>query len=316
MTRATADLLLLAAALIWGLAFVGQATAMEHMGPLTFSGARFLLAALVVAPFAAMESRRMPAIPRNRAPALIGIGTVFFLGVVTQQLGLLSTSVTNAGFLTALYVIMVPALAWAVQHVATRRAAARMPMLASPVPASPLAETPVKVNGFVWPAAAISFAGTFLLGGGRIGGLNWGDGLVIVAAFFWAVQILALGALAYDLRRPLTIAFIQYAVTAALGLGAGFIFETPTLAGVFAAWRELAYTGVVSGGIAFTLQSIAQAHTPPSDAAIIVSSESLFAAAFGALLLGDRLGAAGWSGAALVLAAVLLVQLGPAYLRR
>lgn len=315
MTRATADLLLLAAALIWGLAFVGQATAMEHMGPLTFSGARFLLAALVVAPFALMERRRLPAIPRKRAPALVGIGTVFFLGVVTQQLGLLSTSVTNAGFLTALYVIMVPALAWAVQHVATRRASARMPLLASPV-AHPASEMPAAVNGFVWPAAAISFVGTFLLGGGQIGGLNWGDGLVIVAAFFWAVQILALGALAYDLRRPLTIAFIQYAVTAALGIGAGFIFETPSFAGIFAAWRELAYTGIVSGGIAFTLQSIAQAHTPPSDAAIIVSSESLFAAAFGALLLGDRLGMAGWSGAALVLIAVLLVQLGPVYLRR
>lgn len=316
MTRATADLLLLAAALIWGLAFVGQATAMEHMGPLTFSGARFVLAALAVAPFALMESRRLPAIPRKRAPALVGIGTVFFLGVVTQQLGLLSTSVTNAGFLTALYVIMVPALAWAAQRLATRRAAARMPVLASPVPASPPAETPVKVNGFVWPAAAISFAGTFLLGGGKLGGLNWGDGLVIVAALFWAVQILALGYLAYDLRRPLTIAFTQYAVTAALGLAAGFIFETPTLTGILAAWRELAYTGIVSGGIAFTLQSIAQAHTPPSDAAIIVSSESLFAAAFGALLLGERLSTPGWFGAALVLAAVLLVQIGPVYRRR
>jgi drug/metabolite transporter (DMT)-like permease len=315
MTRATADLLLLAAALIWGLAFVGQATAMEHMGPLTFSGARFLLAALAVAPFALMERRRMPAIPRGRAPALIGIGTVFFLGVATQQLGLLSTSVTNAGFLTALYVIMVPALAWGVQHANARRAARRV-LLTSPAPASPLPETPVKLHGFIWPAAAISFGGTFLLGGGKLGGLNWGDGLVVVAAFFWAVQILALGALAYDLRRPLTIAFIQYAVTAALGLGAGLVFEAPTLAGILAAWRELAYTGIVSGGVAFTLQSIAQAHTPPSDAAIIVSSESLFAAAFGALLLGERLSGAGWTGAGLVLAAVLLVQLGPLYLRR
>src|SRR3546814_792793 len=109
---------------------------------------------------------------------------------------------------------------------------------------------------------------------------------------------------------------MQYAVTAVLGIAAGFIFETPSLAGILAAWRELAYTGIVSGGIAFTLQSIAQAHTPASDAAIVVSSESLFAAAFGALLLGDRLGFAGWCGAALVLSAVLLVQLGPVYRRR
>jgi drug/metabolite transporter (DMT)-like permease len=285
---------------------------MAHMGPLTFSGARFLLAALAVAPFALAEARRRPAIPRARTPALIGIGTVFFLGVVTQQFGMLTTSVTNAGFLTGLYVVMVPAIAWAISLMVRARAA-RAPTLTSAAPASPLPEIPVRVHPVIWPAAALSLGGTFLLGGGRVGGLNWGDGLVIIAAFFWAVQILALGALAYDLRRPLTIAFTQYAVTAVLGIVAGLIFETPTLGGILASWRELAYTGIVSGGIAFTLQSIAQGSTPPSDAAIIVSSEGLFAAAFGALLLGERLNLTGWLGASFVLAAVLIVQLVPVY---
>lgn len=299
MTRATADLLLLAAALIWGLAFVGQQTAMAHMGPMTFTGARFLLAALVVAPFAFREGQgALPAIPARRAWPLIGIGVAFFGGAAMQQYGLMTTSVSNAGFLTALYVVMVPAIAWLVAKI-----------LHDPETAEQ--KTHVKIHAAIWPAAGLSLVGAFLLGGGRLDGLNAGDGLVIGGALFWAVQILALGWLAYDLRRPLMISLIQYAVVAVLGLAAGFAIETPTWAGLLSGWKELAYTGIVSGGLAFTLQSIAQAHTPPSDAAIIVSAEGLFAAAFGALLLGERLTLAGWAGAACVLAAVLIVQLGP-----
>lgn len=297
MTRLTADLMLLTIALIWGAAFVGQATAMEHMGPLTFTGARFLLAALAVLPFALREAKTGPAIPRGRLPALIGIGIAFFLGCAAQQIALLSTSVTNAGFLTALYVVMVPTFA--------AIAALIWPGLRAPAALHPA----------IWPAAVLSLGGTFLLGG-SLDGLNRGDALVVFGAVFWAVQILALGALALDLRRPITIALTQYVVTAALGLAAGFIFETPGWDAALMVWRELAYTGIVSGGLAFTLQAIAQAHTPPSDAAILVSTESLFAAAFGALLLGDRLSTSGWFGAALVLVAVLLVQLGPLYYAR
>ncbi len=298
MTRATADLLLLTAALIWGLAFIGQATAMEHMGPLMFTGVRFLLAALVVAPFAMREGRGgLPAIPAKRALPLIGIGVAFFGGATMQQYGLMTTSVSNAGFLTALYVVMVPAIAWVVTKVTHDPEAAD--------------KAHVKIHAAIWPAAVLSLAGTFLLGGGGLNGLNSGDLLVVGGAFFWAIQILALGWLAYDLRRPLMISLIQYAVVAALGILGGFVLEDPTWAGTLAAWKELLFTGIISGGLAFTLQSIAQAHTPPSDAAIIVSSEGLFAAAFGALLLNERLTLLGWTGAACVLAAVLIVQLGP-----
>jgi drug/metabolite transporter (DMT)-like permease len=290
MTRATADLLLLLAALIWGLAFVWQQTAMAHLGPLTFTGTRFLIAAAAVLPFVLRERTRGPAIPRARFGALLGIGAVFFLTVGVQQFGLLRTTVTNAGFLTALYVVMVPAIAVA----ATRR----------------------RVHPAVWPAAALSLAGMALLGGGGIAGLNWGDGLIIVSAFFGALQIVGLSLLVGNLGRPLAVAFAQYAVTGVIGLGLAFMFETPSLAGLMGAWREIAYTGLLSGGVAFTLQSIAQAHTPPSDAAIIVSMESVFAALFGALILGERLNLSGWIGAGLVMAAVLVVQLVPIYGRR
>ncbi len=285
MTRGTADMLLLFAAFIWGLAFVGQATAMAHVGPLTFIGARFLIAALAVLPFALRESAAGRAIPRQRRGALLGLGVVFFLGAALQQVALLSTSVTNAGFLTALYVVFVPAIgAFVLGH--------RLP-------------------GAIWPAAALSLAGTFLLGGGRLAGLNGGDWLVVGGAAFWALQILGLGLLANGLNRPFATALSQFAVAAVLGFGLGFLFETPNLAGLLAAWREIAYTGFVSGGLAFTLQSVAQSHTPPSDSAILLSMESLFAAGFGALLLGERLSPVGWIGGALVLLAVVVVQLGP-----
>jgi drug/metabolite transporter (DMT)-like permease len=299
MTRATADILLLSIAAIWGAAFVGQATAMAHMGPFTFTGERFLLAALAVLPFAIREGRttRRP-IPRRRALALIGIGAVFFGGSASQQVGLLTTSVTNAGFLTALYVVMVPALTIAGMRL------------------WPRFQAPVDFHGLVWPAAALSLLGTFLLGGGRIDGLNGGDGLVILGAIFWAIQILALGALAIDLGRPVTIALMQYAVTAVLGLGAGFAFESPSVEAAISIWPTLVYTGVISGGLAFTLQAVAQAHTPPADAAILVSMEGLFAALFGALLLGERLPPIGWMGAGLLIAAALLVQLGPSLRRK
>lgn len=285
MTRGTADMLLLFAALIWGLAFVGQATAMAHVGPLTFIGARFLVAALAVLPFALRESGAGRAIPRQRRAALAGLGVVFFLGAALQQVALLSTSVTNAGFLTALYVVFVPAIgAFVLGH--------RLP-------------------GAIWPAAALSLAGTFLLGGGHMAGLNGGDWLVVGGAAFWALQILGLGLLANGFNRPFATALSQFAVAAVFGFGLGFLFETPNLAGLLAAWREIAYTGFVSGGLAFTLQSVAQSHTPPSDSAILLSMESLFAALFGALLLGERLSLAGWIGGAMVLLAVVVVQLGP-----
>lgn len=291
MTRGSADLLLLCASLIWGAAFVGQSTAMAHVGPLTFIGVRFTLATIALLPFAAAEARRSATrLPADRLAGLVGIGAVFFLGASLQQMGIVTTTVTNAGFLTVLYVVMVPAIgALFLGH--------RLP-------------------GAIWPAAALSVLGTFLLGGGHMGGLGRGDLLIILGALFWSVQILGLGAAAGRLRRPFTITMIQFAVAAAFGLASGFLFENPRLDGIAAAWKELAYTGIVSGGLAFTLQAIAQNHTPPADAAIIVSTESLFAAVFGALLLGDRLSAAGWMGAGAVLAAALIVQLAPIHARR
>ena len=288
MTRLRADFLLLFTALVWGAAFVGQATAMTHMGPLFFTGLRFFLAMLAVLPFAYLESRREAPLLKSHLGPMVVLGIVFFLAGAIQQVGLTVTSVTNAGFLTALYVVLVPAVAF----IALK---AKLPRI-------------------VWPAAALSLSGTWALGGG-LQGLNWGDGIMLISALFWAIQMLLIGSLAVRSGRPVTMAAIQFGVTALLGLLVGFLFETPSLTGALAAWKELAFTGFISGGLAFTLQMVAQRYTPPSDAAIIMSGEALFAALFGALLLGERLAPLGWLGCAFILIAVIMVQLAPIWRR-
>ncbi|ESR26898.1 DMT family transporter [Lutibaculum baratangense] len=286
MTRVRANLLLLVAAFIWGNAFVAQATAMDKMGPYAFVGVRFLLSAIAVLPFALLERRRgdTPLSAADRWLILL-IGIVFLLGNVLQQVGIKHTTVTNAGFLTGLYVVMVPFMAWA---------AFRMPP-----------------NPIVWPAAMLSIFGTFLLGGGGFDPPGPGDLLVVSSAVLWAVHVTAVGVAVMRTSRPLLISVAQFALCGILSLAAGIWLEPLSMAAVVAALPELLYAGLVSGGIGFTLQVIAQRWAPPADAAVILSAEALFAALAGGVLLGERLGLVGWSGAASIFCAILIVQLVP-----
>jgi len=292
MTRLRADLLLLLVAMIWGFAFVGQSSAMAHTGPLAFTGWRFALAALVVAPLTLRELRlpmSRAAMSKGRIVTIIALGGVFFAASLLQQYGLLATRVTNAGFLTALYVVMAPIIGFSfLRH--------RPPVV-------------------IWIGAGLSLVGAFLLSGGSLARLNPGDVLVVISAVFWAVQILLIGWLLERADQPVTLAFAQFAVSAIAGIGLSVIFEAPELPPFSAIWRELLFTGVLSGAVCFTLQTVAQKHTPASDAAILMSTEALFAALGGALFFKDRLDAMGWSGSALIIGAVLMVQLAP-YLGR
>lgn len=290
MGRASANLILLLATAIWGCAFVAQQTAMASLGPFVFTGLRFALATLVVLPLAIGEARRGPEVRGAGLWLFLAVGLIFFAAGILQQVGLKHTSVTNAGFLTALYVVMVPFIALVLfRH----------------------APHPV-----VWPAAAVSLAGTFLLAGGEVDALTRGDLLVVAGALFWALHVAFLGYAAMRTGRPLTLACAQFAVCAVLGLGFGVPLEGVGLAAVQGAWIELAYAGLVSGGIGFTLQAVAQRWTPPSDAAIILSGEALFAALAAAILLGERLVPSGWAGAGLIMAAILAVQLVPTVRRQ
>lgn len=291
MPRLLAVGLLVLTTALWGFAFVAQKTAMDAMGPLTFSAVRYALGALLVLPLALWEIRRVkPRIAPRQRLVIAGLCLAFFFGVYFQQAGLTLTTVTNGGFLTGLYVLLVPILA----------------LLA-------LRQRPHPV---VWFSMPLAFLGIYCLNGGRLDAFNAGDALVVMSALCWAVQVLLIGLVARATGLPIAISALCFATTALFSLGGALLFEEPTLSSLGVGWVEILYSGVLSTAVAFTLQAIAQQHVPPANAAIILSAESLFAFLGGALVLGERLPAIGYLGAALIFIAILTVEAVPALSRR
>jgi drug/metabolite transporter (DMT)-like permease len=284
MSRLQADLILLFAAAVWGVAFLFQKSAMDHVGPLTFIAARGLLAALALAPLAIKE-RRDAAGPPGRGFWLIAWwgGVAFFVAAWLQQAGLLTATVTNTGFLTALYVVITPFLAWGWSGKAP--------------------------NPIVWPAAALSALGTWLLGGGTLAAFSPGDILVAIGAVGWAAHVVITGSAA-RFARPIGFTATQFAVVGALAAAGATVLETGTMDGLARAALDIAYVGLLSSALTFTLLTVALQHTPPSEVAVIVSLETVFAAVAAYLVLGERLSHLGWVGATMIMLAVLLIQLG------
>ncbi len=289
MTRTRADLLLLLVAGIWGIAFIAQKQANDSMGPVSFVGARFLLSWIALAPLALHENRK-----KNRAAlargdlALAGlIGLCLFVGAILQQIGLIKTTATNAGFLTALYVILVPFVVWTISGARPR---------------------------FVVLAASVmSIAGAWLLTEkGLLQQWASGDALILMSDIVWAVWISLVPIFLSRADRPFFLAFAQFGIAAVLGLIGGFSFETLSNAGLIQALPSILYAGLVAGGIAYTLQIFAQKYTPAPEAALIMSLESIFAALAGAALLSERLTNMAIAGCVLILLGVVLVEIGPA----
>lgn len=289
MTRFKADAMLVLVTLIWGTAFVAQNLGMQSVGPLMFTGARFLLGALVVMPFAALEWRRLAQRGVRFDAADLwtgsGLGVLLFLGAVFQQIGITGTSVSNAGFLTALYVPLVPLLGWIIHR--------------------------HRPHPSVGLGIVLCLGGTWLLGGGGLAILTVGDLWIIASTLFWAAHILFVGRVADRKAAPLLVATLQFVVCGLLGSMTAACLEEVRWTGLLEAAGPIAYAGVLSVGVAFTLQVVAQRHTPPTDAAILISGEMLVAAIAGALMLGERLGPSQWLGGFLILAAIILVQLLP-----
>jgi drug/metabolite transporter (DMT)-like permease len=289
MSRFQSNLLLIFVALIWGSAFVAQSRGMADVGPMLFTGIRFLVGSAVVAPLAAAEWRRLgrEGRPLTRLDGwhILALGVLMTLGAAMQQVGIQYTSVTNAGFLTALYVPLVPVLAWLLlRHVA---------------------------HWSVWPAAAGCVVGAFLLSGAHELKLALGDLWVIGSAIPWALHVLMVGRWADRMGAPFLVASGQFLVCGLAALASALVVEPISWAGIQAAGGPILYTGVLSVGVAFTAQVVAQRYAHAADAAIILSAETIFAAGFGYLLMGERLNTAGLTGCGLMLACILLVQLAP-----
>ncbi len=289
MSRIQANLLLTLIALIWGSAFVAQSQGMADIGPMAFTGVRFLIGTVVVAPLMWREwqglARQQRPLQRGDGLKIAGLGALLLLGAAMQQIGIVSTSVTNAGFLTALYVPLVPLLGW---------------LLLRHLP-----------HWSVWPAAGACLAGAFLLSGAHTLQIGTGDLWVIGSAFPWALHVLLVGRIADRMAAPFLVAGGQFFVCGLLALAWALLFEPFGWQALQAAALPIVYTGVLSVGVAFTAQVVAQRYAHAADAAIILSSETLFAALFGYLMMGDRLNSAGLLGCGLILASMLAIQLAP-----
>ena len=279
-SRWTGDGLVLLAAVIWGVAFYFQKAAMTHIGPLLFLGLRALIATLVLAAFAAREPKgKSSVIPI----ALLG-GTVFFIAAAIQQTGIVEATVTNTGFLTALYVVVTPLIVWAVQGKAP--------------------------PSTIWAGAVLAFAGTWLLSGGSFSAFSRGDWLITLSSVFWSAFIVITGASGKH-AAPMTYTCVQFAVVAVLGLGAAAMFEPISLPGDHgrhrSRWPMWACSPAPLSTPCWPLRfGECPPLAPPSCWQPRPSSRPLA----GAVMLGERLALISWSGAALLLAAVLVVQLG------
>lgn len=290
MTRVQANLLLLLAGAIWGAGFIAQSTAMQTLGPLWFIGLRFAVATFVAAPFALWEkSRAKNPLRRADVVGFVLTGLALFAAAAFQQVGLLTTTVTNSGFLTGLYVVFTPIL--------TVLALRRPP------------------HWIVWPAAFMASFGIFLLSGGTLAALTIGDMLTIFCAVLWSVQMICVGVYAGRSGRPVALSLVQFAVCGVLGCAAGLLFEPISVAAITGALPEILYAGFFSSGIAFIFQNVAQRYTTAPQAAIFLSSEALFAALFGVMLLGETITPAGYVGCGIIFLAMLAVELVPELLR-
>jgi drug/metabolite transporter (DMT)-like permease len=284
-----AVLTLVVCTFLWGFAFLFQKGAMAHMGPLTFTAIRYTIGTLLVLPLALREYRRQRPIHgpllRRHWWQLATLIVSFFCGVWAQQAALQTSTVTNGGFLTSLYVIFTPLAAFVLlRH---------------------------RPHPIVYLGAPLALLGIYLLTGADLSHFTFGDGLLVVCAFSWAVQIAVLAPLVQETGMPITMSAACFFGTALFALVGIPFLEHPTLDGIASGWIEILYTGVMSTAIAFTLQAIGQQYVPASNAAIILSSESLFAAFAGAVFLGERLPPLGYVGAAVIFGSILLVELIP-----
>ena len=292
--RLQADLALLSVAVIWGSAFVVQRLAAPQVGVFIFNGLRFLLAALALLPLAWFNARRMngkraaPSAPqpgaglqRKHLGGMLLAGMLLWGAAALQQAGLRYTTAGNAGFITGLYVVLVPLIL----------------ALAGRARPSPSA----------WTAALLAVLGLFLLSTGGSLQANPGDLLELLGAVFWALHVILIGALVQEVD-VLPLAIGQYLACALFSLASGLALEADTLPGLSSAWQAVVYTGLLSVGIGYTLQAFGQRQAPPADAAILLSMEAVFAALFGWWFLGEALNGLQILGCAVMLAGMLLAQ--------
>ena len=286
--------LLILTAMIWGTAFVFQRVGMESIEPITFNVSRMALAAVAVGAVSALPSQArkrkldaMSAAEREayRKNTIIGgicCGSFLAAASIFQQMGIVYTTAGKAGFITAMYMLLVPVIGF----VLFRR----------------------RNSWIVWLAVLMGVVGMYFLCMTESLHLNRGDTLVCICAVLFSGHILCCDHFA-GLGDPIRISAIQFAACTVLSSAAALILEEPTWAKISSAAIPILYCGIVSGGIGYTLQIIAQKYTDPAIASLLMSLESVFAVIAGALLLGERMSGREILGCVIMFAAIVLVQI-------
>ena len=285
----TATILLILAALIWGTAFVAQSTGMEFIGPLTFTNIRFLIGAILIAPLAYRERGlffNVEDLKKNRLYIIIFLtGCSLLMGSYLQQYALLYTKIGNAAFLTILYVPFVPIIS----RIFLRK----------------------KIHWSIWFAVSICLVGSYYLTVENNFEAQFADILVVICAVFFAIHCILIDEFFEIVDAPFTLAATQFFICFLISLPLIFIFENPTLSGIYKELFEVLYVGVMSTGIAYTLQIVGQRYVKPSTAAITFSLEGVFGALSAWIILSQFLTLTQIFGCFLIIVGVLTAQLIP-----
>ncbi|SFU35257.1 Permease of the drug/metabolite transporter (DMT) superfamily [Clostridium sp. DSM 8431] len=281
------NIMLIITALIWGNGFVAQSVGMNYIGPYTFLCVRGIIGGIFLIPcifilnkFNLIDDSKVKG---NKKELIIGgilCGVVVCIANIFQQLGLLYTSVGKSGFITALYIIIVPLLGVFIKK---------------------------KVQKKIWLCAFIALIGLYLLSINGEMAINKGDILSLICAFFFSIQIMLV-----DHYTPLVngvkLSCIQFLVSGIISAIPMFIFEKPSVSGILAAYIPLLYAGIISFGVAYTFQIIGQKYTDAASASLLMSLESVFAVLGGWMILGQTLSFKEIMGAAIMFLAIILAQ--------
>ncbi len=292
-TQLKANILLLLTAAIWGLAFVAQKVGSEHVGAFTYNGIRFALGSISLIPLILFLNKKKGENEKTKnddrdslkltVKAGIIAGCALFIATSLQQMGVMGTTAGKAGFITGLYMVIVPILGLFLKQ---------------------------KVNKSTWIGIVIAIIGLYLLSINEDFSISNGDLLVLIGSVGWAIHILLIDNFTKKID-PLKLSSVQFATCSILSLVMAIIFEDINMVGISGAMVSILYGGLLSVGVAYTLQVVAQKNAKPSHAAILLSMESVFGALGGAMFLGERIGARGLVGCILIFIAIIISQLKP-----
>lgn len=285
------SLLLLLGAVIWGAAFAAQRAGMDHVGPFTFSGVRMLLAGIVMIPASMLSRRKAGPVTaevqkKQRRGGLI-CGLLLFFATSLQQIGLVYTSAGKAGFITALYVVLVPVAGWVF-----------------------LRKQPGKM---IWAGVGLAVIALYLLCVPAEGfQIEMGDALLLGCAVCFTGQILCVDHYAPQVDG-LTLARDEFLITGALSMIIAVFTEEIRLDGILEAAFPIIYSGILSGAVGYSLQIIGQRDVNPTVASLVMCLEAVFAVLTGAIMLGERMTGREIAGCVLMFCAVILAQLSAAF---